>query len=80
MMAPMSNQPHMNPGVLPLQQPSSAHLGLSGESLENHLGSYSNLAGMGSTNNLHALDMTSRLDSIVPKVELGLQLLLEVQG
>ena len=70
----MSNQPHMNPGTVPLQQPTSGHLGLPGEPLENHLGNFSSFANLGSTTNLHALSMsmTSHLDSIVPKVEPGI--------
>jgi hypothetical protein len=78
-MAPMSNQPHMNPGTVPLQQPSTGLGGiLGGDPLDNHLGNLGNLgnfsqfANLGSTTNLHALSMTSHLDSIVPKVEPGI--------
>jgi hypothetical protein len=76
MIGPISNQPHMNPGSVPLQQPTSGHMGLPGESIENHLGSFANLgssfANLGSTTNLHALSITSHLDNIVPKIEPGI--------
>ena len=71
-MAPMSTQPHMNPGTAPLQQPTSGHLGLPGDSIENHLTNYSSFANLGSTTNLHTLSMSSHLDAIVPKVEPGI--------
>ena len=79
-MGPLSNQPHMNPGSVPLQQPTPGHIGLPGETMENHLGNYSNFPGMGSTTNLHALSMTSHLDSIVPKVEPGITTVAGVGG
>ena len=69
----MSNQPHMNPGTVPLQQPSTGMAGLLGDLPENHLGNFSSFAAnLGSTTNLHALSMTSHLDNIVPKVEPGI--------
>ena len=67
MIGPISNQPHMNPGSVPLQQPTSGHMGLPGESIENHLGSFANLGS-----SFANLGITSHLDNIVPKIEPGI--------
>lgn len=67
-----ANQGHMTSGTIPLQQQASGQMGLPGDSMENHLGSYTNLSNLGSSTSLNALNITSHLDGTIAKIEPGI--------